>query len=183
MDVRSQLSWGVRRLSIYYRETLTIKYALGFAVLLAGCTPHERAEEPVPAVAETDLTAADSALRVYLEQIRSGHYEEAMSQYDGEWRSAAVAWFEGGDTLSGPEFLREACKGLLFCHLAPGRTVESTIVPPDTARFVLELREPDGRRFEPPPHGGGNERDTLFAFTVAKTAKGYRMLDLPVYRP
>jgi len=130
------------------------------------------------------LAAGDSAVRAYLALARDGRYAAAMSSYDGEWRPLAAAWFQAGDTLGAPEFLAQACQGLLFCHLGVRRTVALRWSGPDTLAATYELSNRDGSRFAPPACcGEAGGPDTLFTFRAVRTARGFRMLDLPVYRP
>lgn len=135
-------------------------------------------------VSEADIASADSTVRAFLTAARTGEYAAAMASFDGEWRRTATNWFEGGDTLTAVEFLREGCKGLLRCDLDVRTTASSKLIPPDTIELFLELTDRDGRRFEPPPCCGSTENaDTLFAFSVVKRPEGLRVVTLPVYRP
>jgi len=162
--------------------------ATAISVLCTGCGSSASSDrpysDPQPAGSSADVEQAELALRGYLDAAREGRYEAAMAQYVGEWKETSASWFEKGDTLSGAQFLREACKGLLFCYLEVGRVATVSLHPPDTIRFMLELREQDGSRFEPPPCcGDRGAPDTLFVFDVVRRPSGFVQANLPVYRP
>ena len=135
-------------------------------------------------ISAADVPEAQAALLRYLEDARRGKYADAMARYGGHRDDLPFSWFESGDTLSNEGFLREACKGLLFCHLNVRRVLATELIPPDTIRFTLELSNPDGTHFHPAPCcGGAGPADTAFVFTVRKTPAGFVMLSFPVYRP
>jgi len=72
----------------------------------------------------------------------------------------------------------------LFCDLGVRSVISSRTAAPDTMRFTLELSNPDGTRFEPARCcGDPGPQYTAFVFRVLRMPTGYRVLDLPVYRP
>ena len=121
----------------------------------------------------------------YLNHIRKGHYDSALTMYAGDSTALpAEAWF-GVDTLSAAQFLRSACSGgLLHCGLQVGRIVETRLISPDTVRISLELESADGARFEASRCcDDPGAADTVFVFDVLARDGEYRVLRLPVYRP
>jgi hypothetical protein len=131
-----------------------------------------------------DVDAAREVLLQYLEYARTGDYAAAVALYGGDAASLPEGWFDS-DTLSVESFLSQAClQRILSCELGVRRVISSQAAAPDTMLFTLELSNPDGTRFEASRCCEEPALlDTAFVFRVRRMTAGYRVLDLPLYRP
>jgi len=160
------------------------QFIIDFAADLFIDLEQEAAKTPT---AQTPEQAALQALEDYFAALNARHYDQAARLYGGSYE----VLIDNNLELAKTDFLglfKAACELNGFqCSLRLGQVVRKEQISASGYLFTVELKLPDGGKFELGPCCGANPTDrppvTQFQFTVKKVEGLFLVLDLPVYVP
>jgi hypothetical protein len=167
---------------------------LVFAVLLCACRPAPPSSDAtIPdSVAEASeslsVVAQDSAKAVvhrYLSFFPMNDFDSAAAYADlRAWRRTAATWFQGGDTLSLPQFFERACEaGLYKCVLFP-RVLKAERGDSGWILVTVEFYDGMGELFiRGPCCGSEGPPDSTFTYLARLGAEGPKVAGAPMYVP
>lgn len=158
-----------------------MKYCVSLLVILflAGCGAQ-------PAETATDANEAQTTLINFLHLLNTGHYDEAVPLYGGEYESLQVFNPEI-DPSNYVGLWTWACGNRLLQCLEV-RSVTLMHQETDTYVFQVEFNNPDGSLFVLGPCCGATATEmppvSQFEYTVMKNADGkFVVMNMPPYVP
>lgn len=136
---------------------------------------------------DADLQAARAALESYFRFLVAGDYAAVIQVYGGGYETLQ-GWNPDINSEDHAALFERGCsQNGLVCSLSIASEMEVDQATPSVYRFVLELQNPDGSRFQQGPCCGADPTSepptTRFEFLVGLTEGGYKVMTLPVYVP